>query len=89
MGTLKSYWILLREHIFVAKTLQQNQNDLILLRFFSNILFMLQTVYIILKPRGATCNFFLTLLMQHIAMYCNHQKNDVSGAWTLVKMSLR
>ena len=68
MGTLKSYWILLREHIFVAKTLQQNQNDLILLRFFSNIFFMLQTLYIILKPRGATCNFFSHAFN---AAYCN------------------
>ena len=38
-STSKSYRIFLRKPIFVATTLQQNQNNLILLQCFSNIFF--------------------------------------------------
>ena len=38
--TLKPSWIFLRKHIFVATTLQQNQNDLIFLQCFSNIFYV-------------------------------------------------
>ena len=55
-----------RKHIFVAATLQQSQNSLILLQCFSSIFLILQKAKAILKTCCSTWNFFLTFLIEHI-----------------------
>lgn len=65
-ATMKSYWDFQWKHIFVAATLQQSQNSLILLQCFCSIFLILQKAKAILKTCCSTWNFFLTFLIEHI-----------------------